>query len=251
MALLQLPSDAAGGCIARARPVEAAAASHLANDFDGETEIGGLFVDPAARGTGVGGLTARARYLFIAAHRDWFRGRVIAELRGYQDDDGRSPVWEALGRHFYEMDFHEADRTGALDGQFIADLGPRYPIYRSLLPADAQAALGRPHDDGRPAYDMLIAEGFRADGYVDIFDGGPTLVADIDALRTVRATRTATLAYGPPGGDPVLAGGGTGPAFRATVGAIVPLDDDRAAASPAVAAALGLSVGDPFYYATA
>ena len=224
---------------------------HLANDFDGETEIGGLFVDPAARGLGVGGLTARARYLFIAAHRDWFHQRVIAELRGYQDDDGRSPVWEALGRHFYDMDFAEADRTNAVSGnQFIADLGPRHPIYRSLLAPAAQAALGRPHDDGRPAYDMLIAEGFRADGYVDIFDGGPTLVADIDTLRTVRATRTATL-VGHDGGELTLAGSGTGAAFRATLAPVVPLDDRRAGGGAALAAALGLSVGDPFYYAAA
>ena len=225
---------------------------NLANDFDGETEIGGLFVAPAARGLGVGGLTARARYLFIAANRDWFRTRVIAELRGYQDDDGRSPVWEAIGRHFYDMDFAEADRTNAVTGnQFIADLGPRHPIYRSLLAPDAQAALGRPHDDGRPAYDMLIAEGFRADGYVDIFDGGPTLVADIDGLRTVsRMTRTVLAAVEAVDAAPVLAGSGAGIDFRATF-APVAAGSNGAVATPDLAAVLGLAPGDPFYYAAA
>lgn len=43
---------------------------NLVNDFDGETEVGGLFVDPARRGQALGALMARARYLFIAAHRD-------------------------------------------------------------------------------------------------------------------------------------------------------------------------------------
>ena len=149
-------------------------------DLDGEAEIGMLFIDPNMRSGALGTLAARSRYLLIAAHRDWFGRRVMAELRGWLDAEGRSPVWEATGRHFYDMDFHEADRTGALTGnQFIADLGPRYPLYLSLLPAAAQVALGQPHDDGRPAFDMLVAEGFHAGDYVDIFDGGPTLVADI------------------------------------------------------------------------
>ena len=161
---------------------------NIVNDFDGEAEVGGLFVDPAMRGMALGALAARARYMFISEHRGWFRRRVMAELRGWQDAHGRSPVWEAIGRHFYAMDFHDADRVNALGGnQFIADLGPRYPLYCAMLPEDARAALGRPHDDGRPAYDMLIAEGFEAGDYVDIFDGGPTVFADIDDVATVRA----------------------------------------------------------------
>lgn len=188
---------------------------NLANDFEGEAEVGGLFIDPARRGHAFGTLAARARYLFMAMHRDWFGRRAIAELRGWQDSDGRSPVWEAIGRHFYDMDFHDADRTGALGGnQFIADLGPRYPIYVSTLPRAAQDALGRPHDDGRPAYEMIVAEGFVAGDYVDIFDGGPTVVADIDAIRTIRdAWRVSMTAIGE-GGDRVLGACGRGTAFR-------------------------------------
>ena len=167
---------------------------NLVNDFDGECEVGGLFVDPQCRGHSVGKLAARARYLFIAAHRDWFGRKVIAELRGYQDENANSPVWEAIGRHFYEMEFSEADRTGALSGnQFIADLGPRYPLYVSMLPEPAQAALGRPHDDGKAALRMLLEEGFSAGEYVDIFDGGPTLVADIDQVRTIRGCRSTAV----------------------------------------------------------
>lgn len=188
---------------------------NLVNDFDGETEVGGLFVDPELRGLALGQLMARSRYVFIAAHRTWFGERVIAELRGYQDELGHSPVWDAIGRHFYDMEFEEADRTGALHGnQFIADLGARYPIYISMLPAVAQAALGRPHDDGRPAHAMLLSEGFRDEGYVDIFDGGPTLVAPIDAVRTVIGSREARLLGVQEGGQPALLAVGLGSAFR-------------------------------------
>lgn len=188
---------------------------NLANDFEGEAEVGGLFIDPAQRGHAFGTLAARARYLFMALHRDWFGKRVIAELRGWQDDKGRSPVWEAIGRNFYDMDFHDADRAGALAGnQFIADLGPRYPIYVSMLPREAQAALGRPHDDGRPAFDMIVAEGFVAGDYVDIFDGGPTVVAEIDSIRTLRDARPFRITAFGDDGDPVLAACGRGTAFR-------------------------------------
>jgi arginine N-succinyltransferase len=188
---------------------------NLVNDFDGETEVGGLFVDPAMRGLALGQLMARSRYMFIAAHRNWFGERVIAELRGYQDEAGRSPVWEAIGRHFYDMEFDEADRIGAIHGnQFIADLGPRYPIFISMLPAAAQEALGRPHDDGRPAHAMLLTEGFRDEGYVDIFDGGPTLVAPIDAVRTVAASREVTYAGETSEGSGALIAAGLGADFR-------------------------------------
>jgi arginine N-succinyltransferase len=188
----------------------------LTNDFDGEAEVGGLFVAPAARALSVGKLAARSRYLFMAHHRSWFGSRVIGELRGWQDEDGRSPVWEGVGRHFYTMTLAEADRFGSVRGnQFIADLGPRHPIYTSLLAKDAQAALGKPHDDGRGAYAMLIKEGFADQGYVDIFDGGPTLVGEIDRLCTVRDSRSARfagLSLAP--ATEALVAAGEGPRFR-------------------------------------
>lgn len=221
---------------------------NLVNDFDGEAEVGMLFVDPAMRGAALGALAARGRYLFMAAHRDWFGRRVMAELRGWQDAEGRSPVWEAIGRHFYDMDFGEADRTGALSGnQFIADLGPRYPLYLSLLPPEAQAALGKPHDDGRPAFDMLIAEGFRAGDYVDIFDGGPTVVAEIDEIRTVRDARPVVMNGVASDGRRSLVAVGTGAAFRVARGHV----DRDGRVDPALATALGLNSGDMMLTVTA
>jgi arginine N-succinyltransferase len=167
----------------------------LTNDFDGEAEVGALFVAPAARALSIGKLAARSRYLFMAMHRSWFGERVIAELRGWQNAEGQSPVWEGIGRHFYNMTLAEADRFGSVRGnQFIADLGPRHPIYTSLLSPEAQEALGKPHDDGRGAYAMLLKEGFVDQGYVDIFDGGPTPVAETDRLQTVRDSREARFA---------------------------------------------------------
>ncbi len=219
---------------------------NLVNDFDGECEVGGLFVDPECRGHSVGKLAARARYMFIASHRDWFGRKVIAELRGYQDANGKSPVWDAIGRHFYEMEFSEADRTGALSGnQFIADLGPRYPLYVSMLTMAAQEALGQPHNEGRPALQMLLDEGFIAGEYVDIFDGGPTLVADIDQVRSIaRCHASVVQSINQPGDDAVrsFVAFGTGPDFRVTQGLVT----GEGGIEPSLASGLGLKIGDTF-----
>jgi arginine N-succinyltransferase len=224
----------------------------LANDFDGQAEVGGLFVDAAVRGAAAGRLTARARYLFLAQHRDWFGRQVISDMRGYQDAQGESPVWEALGREFYDMDFVEADRMNAVVGnQFIADLSPKHPIYASLLPRAAREALGRPHDDGRRAMALLLEEGFRNEGYVDIFDGGPTLFANIDDLKAVRGSAVSEVAAVRPleGPGTHLVGAGLGPGFRVARGGLALSADGRVDLDEGLAAALGVGVGDTVRHA--
>ena len=168
---------------------------HLVNDFNGASEVGGLFLHPDLRANGLGGMLARSRYLFIARHRRRFAERVVAELRGRIGADGASPFWDGLGRKFFAMDFQEADSFNSLHGnQFIADLMPKYPIYTALLPHEAQAAVGQPHETGAPAMRMLEKEGLAFTGYIDIFDGGPTMVAETESLRTVRAAQTLPVA---------------------------------------------------------
>lgn len=219
----------------------------LANDFDGGAEVGGLFVEPSARGAAAGRLTARSRYLFLAEHRDWFGRQVISDLRGYQDETGGSPVWEALGREFYDMDFVDADRMNAVLGnQFIADLAPKHPIYASLLPKAAREALGRPHNDGRRAMTLLLEEGFRYEGYVDIFDGGPTLFADIDDLKAVKDSRRAQVtAIGPDvESADQLVSTGCAAGFRAARGRLAISKDNGAELDETLALALGVKVGD-------
>jgi arginine N-succinyltransferase len=220
---------------------------NLTNDFDGYAEVGGLLIDPELRGASAGRLVARSRYVFIAEHRNWFGDCVVSELRGVQDESGRSPFWEAIGRRFYDMGFEEADRLNGLEGnQFIADLGPKYPIYANLLPEDAQAVIGELHTDSRRAYKLLIEEGFRDEDYVDIFDAGPTIQASIDELKAVRDNVVASVAAIvetlPEGIDSLLATGHAG-GFTAGRGRVSDGDDgltiERAAAS-----LLGLNIGD-------
>ncbi len=175
---------------------------HLVNDFDGASEVGGLFLAPDLRAGGLGRLLARARYLFIARHRDRFADRCVAELRGVILPDGSSPFWDGLAGRFFGMDFVEADRFNSLHGnQFIADLMPKYPVYEALLPEAAAAVIGVEHPDGRAARRMLEAEGFRFNAYVDIFDGGPTLDVETDRIRTLAMARRAQVTAGAPPAD--------------------------------------------------
>lgn len=161
----------------------------LVNEFTGASEVGTLFVLPEHRG-GAGRALAQSRYMLIALERQRFSEQVVSELRGHVEADGTSPFWEGLGRHFFRMDFAQADRLSATtDSQFILDLMPKYPIYVDFLPPQARAAIGICHREGEAARYLLEQEGFRYDRVVDIFDGGPLLSTARDALRTVREAR--------------------------------------------------------------
>jgi arginine N-succinyltransferase len=139
-------------------------------------------------------LLARSRYLFIKLHRQRFGDRTLAELRGVMDEAGNAPFWDALAGKFFDMSFPEADEFNAVHGtRFIADLMPRSPVYVALLTEAAKAAIGQPHPTGRAALRMLEEEGFSYDRYVDIFDGGPTVTASTDRIRTVRESTEETI----------------------------------------------------------
>ena len=160
----------------------------LTTDLEGSSEVGGLFLHPHERAGGLGMLLARSRYLFIKQHRPRFGNRILAELRGVMDQGGHSPFWDALAGRFFGMTFPEADEFNAVHGtQFIADLMPNAPIYVNMLPDSAKSVIGQPHPTGRAALKMLENEGFQWDCYIDIFDGGPTVTAGTDQVKTVKA----------------------------------------------------------------
>src|SRR6201999_3440438 len=127
--------------------------------------------------------------------RERFGDTVLAELRGVMDEGGHSPFWDAIGGPFFDLTFPEADELNAMHGsRFIADLFPKSPISVPMLPDSARAVMGQPHPTGRAALKMLENEGFIWDSYVDIFDGGPTVTARSDAIKTVRESLILTVA---------------------------------------------------------
>ncbi|HEY0947703.1 MAG TPA: arginine N-succinyltransferase [Opitutaceae bacterium] len=201
---------------------------HLKQEHRGPTEIGSLYLRPDCRRGGLGRLLSLARFLFIAAYPQRFDTTVIAEMRGYIDQTGRSPFWEAVGRQFFEFDFYTADALSGLGNKaFIADLMPRHPIYIPLLPPDVQAAIGRVHHDTQPALALLQSEGFGATNEIDIFDAGPQVRAAITEIRTIRARRASrivdVLTSAPAGNSHLLANDQLD--FRACLGSVAPDDD--------------------------
>lgn len=171
----------------------------LSNDHTGSSELCTLFLDPAWRKEGNGYLLSKSRFLFMAAFRDRFNEKVVAEMRGVIDDTGYSPFWESLGKRFFSMEFSKADYLcGTGQKAFIAELMPKHPIYTDFLSAGAQAVIGQVHPQTAPARAVLEKEGFRYCNYIDIFDGGPTLECDIDRVRAIRKSRLVEVAEGEP-----------------------------------------------------
>ena len=218
----------------------------LTTDLEGSSEVGGLFLHPNERAGGLGLLLARSRYLFIAMHRLRFADRIIAELRGIIDDAGGSPFWDGVAGRFFGMSFQEADYFNAINGnQFIADLMPKHPVYVAMLDEEARKVIGLPHPTGRAAMRMLEHEGFAYEGYVDIFDGGPTMSTRIDRVHSVRDARPGKLSETDLDiGQRALIATGTLDSFRCAYGQCEIAEDGTMAIDEACARTLDVVAGD-------
>ncbi|GAA4644358.1 arginine N-succinyltransferase [Pontixanthobacter gangjinensis] len=218
----------------------------LSTDLEGSSEVGGLFLHPNERAGGLGLLLARSRYLFVAMHRKRFADRILAELRGIIDDRGGSPFWDGVAGRFFGMSFQEADYFNAINGnQFIADLMPKHPVYIAMLNDDARSVIGLPHPTGRAAMRMLENEGFAAEGYVDIFDGGPSMTARTDNVKSIAGSVPAKVSgVDLDKGEKVLVATGNLSEFRCSYGARVMLEDGTIALDSQSADNLDVKPGD-------
>lgn len=218
----------------------------LVTDLEGSSEVGGLFLHPAERAGGLGMLLARSRYLFVAMHRPRFAPRILAELRGVIDDRGGSPFWDGVAGRFFGMSFQDADYFNAINGnQFIADLMPKHPVYVAMLGEEAKRVIGVPHPTGRAAMRMLEDEGFAHEGYIDIFDGGPTMTARTDQVRSVREAAPAKVVDTQLElGEKCLMATGALGSFRAAYGMRERRGDHEVAIDARTARVLEVGVGD-------
>ena len=158
----------------------------LCSELTACSHLSGFYIRHRDSAGSEAALLSRARLLYamLAPHR--FGDRFFVPLAGVTDSNGQSAFWNALGRKFFKMDFLDAERVidGARNRTLIVELMPHYPVYVPLLPEDAQAVLGQIHPSGQLAFKLLTEEGFEADEYVDIFDGGPILQAHKNSLRS-------------------------------------------------------------------
>jgi arginine N-succinyltransferase len=164
-------------------------------NFDGPTEIGGLVVNPAFRKQEKPGKQlSYVRFLYIGMHRPRFRDRVLVELLPRLEEDGRSPLWEALGRKFTSLSYQEADRLSRQNKEFIQALFPPGEIYATLFSQKIQDAIGEVGPETHGAKSMLTRIGFRYDERIDPFDGGPHYSAATGSIEPIRRFRRARLA---------------------------------------------------------
>ncbi len=150
------------------------------------SEICALYLQPTFRHSGQGRLLSLSRFLFIAGHRQRFRKKMVAEMRGYIDQRQISPFWEGVGRHFCDLSFVELMAQIDLTHHFIPEILPQFPIYIELLPKETQEVIGKIHDSTKPAYQMLLQENFSFNQEIDIFEGGPILSATTSEIRTIK-----------------------------------------------------------------
>ena len=218
-------------------------------NYSGPTEIGGLVVDPPLRSTErkPGKQLSYVRFLFIAMHRKLFRDRVLAELMPPLLKDGRSILWEAVGKRFTGLTYQEADRLSRQNKEFIKELFPASDIYASLLPERARKVLGQVGAQTSGVQRMLERIGFRYVERIDPFDGGPHFEADTQDITLLRRFRTAKLADEPleGEGEDMLVGVSREAGrvrFRA-VRCQVRLDDQRAYLPPEAVEQLGVTAG--------
>jgi arginine N-succinyltransferase len=225
---------------------------HMVNDYTGASEIGSLFLLPEYRRDGIGKFLSRCRYLMLAEFPQLFSDIVISEIRGVQDKKGHSPFYQNLAQHFFQMDFRSADFTNATQGsQFISDLMPKYPIYVNLLDERAQEVIGQPFETSRPAMQLLESEGFRHQGYIDVFDGGPTMQAERKDIRTVRESKRGTInALKPLAGTTHIIANTTLAGFCMAFAALEEVADG-VAIDAKTAEALGVKKGDHLRYIAA
>ena len=166
----------------------------MSHELTGMSRLAGFYIDPSLRGDAAAHLLSRARTMYMAANRRRFTPEVFSLLLGVTDEAGTSPFWEAVGRRFFGRDFAQIEiASGGRSRTFIAEVMPSYPLYVPLLPDEAQRVIGEPNEKALLSYDIHLEEGFEPDRFVDIFDAGPVLTAQVDRSACVRFNETKTV----------------------------------------------------------
>lgn len=164
-------------------------------DYDGPTELGGLILDKKYRGhpEKLGKFLSYTRFVYMAARLPQFREHLLCELLPPFDSDGRSPIWEDIGRKFTKMDYDKADKLSQQSNEFIHGLFPEGDIYTCFLSKKARQAIGQVGPHTQPVKAMLESIGFKYTQMIDPFDGGPHYWAKLSEVSLIRRTQRLKL----------------------------------------------------------
>lgn len=217
---------------------------------NGPSKICALYMSPHLRHKGLGHLLSLCRFLFIASFTERFYDTIIADMRGVIYPDGRCPFWNALGRHFLNVDMKELMSLLEKGKYFIPEVMPIYPIYISLLPQEAQDTISKTHEDTKAALKMLMTQGFEITDKIDWFDAGPVISAPKDNIAAIRDSRTAVVQQIAEVSteSPLYLISNQSLAFRCCLGHIDEGEDGKVILTQEVAQALNIQPGDTIRY---
>lgn len=122
----------------------------------------------------------------MGMNKNRFKENIHSELMPPFDNEGHSPLWEAIGRRFLNMEYHEADILSRSNKEFILSLFPADTIYLTLLPIEARNAVGKVGEETTPVKRMLESIGFKYTNEVDPFDGGPHYRSKLKDIKPVK-----------------------------------------------------------------
>jgi len=167
----------------------------LGLETNGPTEIGGLILHPDFRKgpEKLGKQLSFVRFLYMAMHPERFKPMIHSELMPPLDKNGNSPLWEAVGRRFLNMNYTEADILSRSNKEFILSLFPSENIYQTLLPIEARESIGKVGKETEPVKRMLENIGFKYTYEVDPFDGGPHYRCKLNDINLIKNKITASL----------------------------------------------------------
>jgi arginine N-succinyltransferase len=219
---------------------------HLEAVHSGPAEICSLYLAKDFRNSQNGRFLSLSRFLFMADNEKYFEKEVIAELRGQVDDTGHSPFWDAVGKHFFQIDFPTADYLTMKSKKFIEELLPKYPIVVNLLSEAAQEVVAEVHPNTAPARRILEQEGFEFSGLVGVFEPGPVIKAPLDKVRTIKESKHMEIKSVKPAsdieGEPHIISTTQGK-FRACLSPIS-VEDNGLTISDVAATALKVKIGE-------
>lgn len=150
-------------------------------------KLGSLLIHEEYRNYGLGGLLSKARFLYLANFSHPIADHIHAELRGWVDNNGRSPFWEKISSSFYDGSFSSIDQYRGTHPEIFFEshiAAHNIPFY--LIEDDVKQVIGTVHKDTENAKRMLEKEGFTHTNCVDILDGGPILKSTLKNVFTIK-----------------------------------------------------------------
>jgi arginine N-succinyltransferase len=161
---------------------------------EGPTEICSLYLAQFLRKEGLGKLLSFSRFLFMKAFPELFHAQVFAEMRGFSDEAGNSPFWDAVGRKFCPISYSELLARRDRGEKNASSLFPPVPLLIDLLPRELRPIIGSTHPCTTPAINILFTQGFKKTGELDLYDAGPRILADREEIKTIKYAKRAIIA---------------------------------------------------------